>query len=103
MTEADGGLVCSDFSLVSGVAACRQPPEATTAAPPTVSASGEAGRLAGTMDQKFETVAKQLRGFDMAMVETGSRYTQLYWAAQDRNWGFADYQMKKIRTAVENG
>ena len=103
MTEADGGLVCSDFSLVSGVAACRQPPEATTAAPPTVSASDEAGWLAGTMDQKFETVAKQLRGFDMAMVETGYRYTELYWAAQDRNWGFADYQIKKIPTAVENG
>ena len=89
--------------LVFGVAACTQPPEATTAAPPTVSASGEAGWLAGTMDQKFETVAKQLRGFDMAMVETGYRYTELYWAAQDRNWGFADYQIKKIPTAVENG
>jgi hypothetical protein len=39
----------------------------------------------------------------MAMVETGYRYTELYWAAQDDNWGYADYQIKKIRTAVENG
>ena len=61
------------------------------------------GRLAGTVDEKFDTVAKQLRGFDMAMVETGYRYTELHWAAQDRNWGYADYQIKKIRTTVENG
>ena len=96
-------LLALGLLVVFGVAACTQPPEATTAVPPTVSASGEGGWLAGTVDQRFETVAKQLRGFDMAMVETGYRYAELYWAAQDRNWGFADYQIKKIRTAVENG
>lgn len=89
--------------LFFGVAACTQRPTATTEAPPAVVASGEGGWLAGTVDQKFDTVAKQLRGFDMAMVETGYRYTELYWAVQDQNWGYADYQIKKIRTAVENG
>jgi hypothetical protein len=79
----------------AGISACSRPD------PPT--ASGEGGWLAGTVDQKFETVAKQLRGFDMAMAETGYRYNELYWAAQDDNWGYADYQVKKIRTAVENG
>jgi hypothetical protein len=78
-----------------GLAACRQPPATT--------ASGEGGWLAGTVDGKFDTVAKHLRGFDMAMVETGYRYNELYWAAQDANWGYADYQAKKVRTAVENG
>jgi hypothetical protein len=39
----------------------------------------------------------------MAMVETGYRYNEFYWAALDSNWGYADYQIKKIRTAVENG
>ena len=52
---------------------------------------------------RFQTVARQLRGFDMAMVETGYRYNELYWAAQDSNWGYAQYQIQKIRTAVENG
>ena len=52
-----------------GTAACTQPPAA--------SASGEGGWLAGTVDAKFDTVAKQLRGFDMAMVETGYRYNEL--------------------------
>jgi hypothetical protein len=89
--------------LVFGVAACTQPPPAATVSSPTVSASGEGGWLAGTVDERFDTVAKHLRGFDMAMVETGYRYTELHWAAKDSNWGYADYQIKKIRTAVENG
>ena len=55
------------------------------------------------MDDRFDTVARQLRGFDMAMVETGCRYNELYWAAQDSNWGYAQYQAEKIRTAIENG
>lgn len=87
-------LVVLTLTLGS-LTACTQSPPAT--------ASGEGGRLAGTADQKFDTVAKHLRGFDMAMVETGYRYNELYWAAQDSNWGYAQYQIQKIRTAVENG
>ena len=63
---------------LGSIAACTQSPPAT--------ASGEGGWLAGTADQKFDTVAKHLRGFDMAMVETGYRYSEVYWAAQDSNW-----------------
>lgn len=87
-------LVVLTLTLGS-LAACTQSPPATV--------SGEGGWLAGTADQKFDTVAKHLRGFDMAMVETGYRYSELYWAAQDSNWGYAQYQVQKIRTAVENG
>lgn len=82
--------------LLFAFAACTQPPPAATAV-------GEGGWLAGTADEKFTTVATQLRGFDMAMVETGYRYNELYWAAQDSNWGYAEYQAGKIRTAIENG
>jgi len=78
-------------------AACSSPPA------PATTAVGEGGWLTGTVDDKFETVAAQLRGFDMAMVETGYRYNELYWAAQDSNWGYAEYQAGKIRTAIENG
>ena len=59
--------------------------------------------LKGSVDGRFQKVAKHLRGFDMAMVETGHRYAELHWAGKDTNWGYADYQLKKIRTAVENG
>jgi hypothetical protein len=37
------------------------------------------------------------------MVETGYRYTELYWAGRDRNWGYAEYQLGKIETAIANG
>jgi hypothetical protein len=88
-------MVCGLAVAVVTTASCRSQATATQ--------SGEGGWLAGTPDEKFDTVAKHLRGFDMAMVETGYRYTELHWAARDRNWGYADYQLKKIRTAVENG
>lgn len=65
--------------------------------------AGEGGWLKGNDRQKFETVSKHLRGFDMAMVETGYRYQELYWAGKDENWEYAAYQAEKIRVAVENG
>jgi len=65
--------------------------------------SGEDGWLKGDENQKFESIAKQLRGFDMAMVETGYRYQELYWAAKDENWEYATYQAEKIKVAIENG
>lgn len=65
--------------------------------------SGAEGWLKGDDNQKFETVAKQLRGFDMAMVETGYRYQELYWAGKDENWEYAAYQSEKIKVAIENG
>jgi hypothetical protein len=59
--------------------------------------------LEGSENQKIETLAKHLRGFDMAMVETGYRYQELYWAGKDENWEYADYQIEKLRIAIENG
>ncbi len=64
---------------------------------------GAEGWLKGDETQKLETVAKHLRGFDMAMVETGYRYQELYWSGKDENWEYAAYQAEKIRTAIENG
>lgn len=59
--------------------------------------------LRGDNKEKFNLIAKHLRGFDMAMVETGYRYGELYWAGRDQNWGYAAYQVDKIRLAIENG
>lgn len=59
--------------------------------------------LTGTNDERFARVAAHLRGFDVAMVETGYRYGELYWAGQDRNWDYASYQLGKIETAVARG
>jgi hypothetical protein len=82
--------------LFSFLASCRQ-------APAPDAAAGEGGWLKGASHAKFDAVAKQLRGFDVAMVETGYQYRELFWAGEQQNWEYADYQAKKIRTAIENG
>ena len=65
--------------------------------------AGKDGWLKGDKHEKLDTIAKQLRGFDMAMVETDYRYQELYWAGHDKNWDYAFYQLSKIRTAIESG
>jgi len=95
-------------ALVLTVGACfRAPTDSRTPEPaPAASAApseGAAWLRTGTTDDRFARVAEHLRGFDVAMVETGYRYGELYWAGQDRNWDYAKYQVEKIRTAVKNG
>lgn len=48
-------------------------------------------------------MAEQLRGFDVAMVETGYRYIELYWAGKEKNWDYARYQADKIKTTITHG
>lgn len=57
----------------------------------------------GSNEERFSKVSKHLRGFDMAMAEVGYRFSELYWAGQDKNWEFAKYHLEKIRTAIKNG
>ncbi len=59
--------------------------------------------IKGTEAEQIKIIEKQFRGFDNAMVETGYRYRELYWAGQDENWEYADYQLDKIKIAIENG
>lgn len=58
--------------------------------------------IMGSDEEKFTTIAKHLRGLDMAMVEVGYRYTELYFAGIEENWAYAEYQAKKIEKAVKN-
>lgn len=59
--------------------------------------------IRGSDREQIKAIERQFRGFDMAMAETGYRYTELYWAGIDENWGYAEYQTEKIRKAIENG
>lgn len=59
--------------------------------------------ITGTVQEQIQTIEKHFRGFDMAMVETGYRYNELYWAGQDGNWDYADYQLEKIRLTLSHG
>lgn len=65
------------------------------------SAQGE--WIVGEEKEKITTIETQFRGFDMTMVETGYRYQELYWAGQDENWEYAQYQIQKIRKTINNG
>ncbi len=56
-----------------------------------------------TDEQKFKKIQKQLRGFDLAMVEVGYRFNTFYFALQDKNYELAQYQLDKIKKAITNG
>lgn len=45
----------------------------------------------------------QFQGFSRTMVEVSYRYQELYWAGQDKNWGYAEYQREHIVEALEQG
>jgi hypothetical protein len=59
--------------------------------------------LSSDNDSAFVQIEKHFRGFDMAMQEVGYRYNELYWAGIDENWGYAQYHLEKIKTAIDNG
>jgi hypothetical protein len=92
--------------LVAGLVAACQPaatdPAAPSAAPAQAPASTSNTWLQGSLDERFEIVANQLRGLDMAMVEMGYRYQELFWAGENRNWAYAGYQTDKIRQTLTN-
>jgi mono/diheme cytochrome c family protein len=70
--------------------------------PPAVAApKPEPNWIVGSEEEKLAQIARHLRGLDLAMIETGYRYAELYWAGQDRNWDFAAYQLDKIRLTTE--
>jgi len=54
-------------------------------------------------EQKFKKIQKQFRGFDLAMVEVGYRFNSFYFALEDKNYDLAQYQLDKIKKAMENG
>ena len=60
-----------------------------------------AGWLRGSEEEKFHQIEKQFRGFDVAMMEVGHRFRELYFAGQDRNWDYADYQLEKIEKTID--
>jgi hypothetical protein len=64
--------------------------------------SSQGDWIKGTEEEKLMTVEKHFRGLDVAMVEIGYRYQELYWAGQDANWEYALYQLDKIKLSLAN-
>src|SRR5690625_5992315 len=59
--------------------------------------------IKGTEEEKLEIIEEQLGGFGTAMIEVAYRYQEMYWAGQDENWEYADYQLEHIEEAMEAG
>lgn len=91
-------LCIFDLAVPLGAIGAQSVPPAQSAKPSTSSSW-----LSGNLDEKLTQLAKHHRGFDMAMVETGYRYSELYFAGKSSNWDYALYQLEKIKVAIENG
>lgn len=59
--------------------------------------------IKGTEEEKLEIIEEQFGGFSTTMVEVAYRYQEMYWAGQDENWEYADYQLEHIEEAMEEG
>lgn len=57
--------------------------------------------LAAEDDARRDQLERHLRGLDVAMFEIAHRFNELYYAGQDRNWLYAQYQIEKIELALK--
>lgn len=98
-------LVCCGCSilLATGMAACADTAVPGHAATPVDDGAATDGWLQGTVEERLETVANQLRGFGLTMLEVDHRYRELHFAGQDRNWDYAAYQIEEMSEAIESG
>src|SRR5688572_19353742 len=65
---------------------------------PGRAASGGAWLLASPGERNAQ-VERHFRGLDVAMMEVGYRFAELYFAGMDGNWPYAKYQAEKIDLA----
>jgi hypothetical protein len=59
--------------------------------------------LAGATQEKWKTLDEHFGGFHHTMVEVGYRFSELYWAGEDENWDYAEYQAEEMEEALELG
>lgn len=88
-------------SLLAACVAPESEPRSVATQEEAMRASGKAGWLKGSAHSQIDTIARHLRGNDLAMWEVGYRYSELYWAGANENWDLADYQLTKIRLAID--
>lgn len=88
-------LLCSLFVLIIALQSCNQ-----TA---TETETWESEWLGQTHQEMIDNVEEQFQGFSRTMTENSYRYQELYWAGQDQNWEYAEYQREHIVEALEQG
>ncbi|MDJ0805538.1 MAG: hypothetical protein QNJ78_01775 [Gammaproteobacteria bacterium] len=58
-------------------------------------------RKSGSDAQKLKNLVAAVPGTSHWMFEIGERYKNLYWAAQQGKWEFANYQLEEIEKLVQ--
>ena len=58
-------------------------------------------RKTGTDKQKLDNVVKVIPGASNIMLQMGQRYNNLYWAAKQEKWEFAQYQIEEMESLVK--
>ncbi|MCU7845454.1 MAG: hypothetical protein KZQ93_16625 [Candidatus Thiodiazotropha sp. (ex Monitilora ramsayi)] len=58
-------------------------------------------RHSDSADQKLQNLIDALPGTSHWMFEVGERYNNLYWAAKQGKWEFAEYQVEEIEKLVQ--
>ena len=101
MDRRIGLLAVFVAGVLGGWVAARATGESQATDRRTAPAGTSPAWIRGDPDERFGIVEKHLRGLDVAMAEIGYRYAELFFAAQDRNWDYADYQMDKIELALK--
>lgn len=59
--------------------------------------------IKGTKQEQIEIKERQFGGFGSTMIEVGYRYNELYWAGQNENWDYAEYQLEDMENAMKKG
>lgn len=78
-------------------ARCNGRPESS---PPPGGPASAPSWTRGDTGERLAQIESHLRGLDVAMAEIGYRYTELFFAVEDHNWDYADYQTAKIELAL---
>jgi cytochrome c553 len=55
------------------------------------------------LQEIISNLESQHGGFDITMIQTSYRYNEIYWAGQDENWGYADYQLHEMLEGLKDG
>lgn len=58
-------------------------------------------RKSADTQQKLERLIEALPNAANIMIEVGARYQNLYWAAKQGKWEFADYQAEELKELIE--
>jgi len=64
-------------------------------------ANGDDWRKSASDDEKLEKIIKVIPSTSDIMFQMGNRYKNLYWAAKQGKWEFAEYQIEEMESLIK--